>query len=77
MFKNITYVFEQKQNYLALLNERLKARSPLRSLDHGTAYIEKNGQKIHSIEDIGIDDDIELFMKEGKVITKVLRKEVF
>jgi exodeoxyribonuclease VII large subunit len=75
--KSMHHFLEQKQQHLVLLKEMLKGRSPLRSLESGAAYIEINGQRIQSVHDVHRDDEVELFMHDGKVVTKVLRKEVF
>lgn len=77
MQKNMRFLFERKKQELALLRERLKGQSPLRSLEDGAAYVEVNGQRIRSINELSIGDEIELYMQDGKTVTKVLRKEVF
>lgn len=77
MQKNVAYVLEQKKQKLALLHERLKGRSPLRSLDAGAAYVEVKGKRICSINELSNGDAVELYMRDGKAVTKVLRKEVF
>ncbi len=75
--RNMQYLMSQKRNKIRVLKEQLNGKAPLRSLNQGMAYVEQKGQRIQSVEMIDVDEIIELFLPDGKVTTKVLRKEVF
>ena len=68
--------FENKRNLLSILNERLKGKSPLARIDEGYAYITYKGNRVTSINDIKENDQMEVLIKDGKLITTINSKEV-
>ena len=71
--ENIVNDYEKK--FLGLTN-RFEALSPLATLNRGYAIIEKtNKEIITSINEVAIDDNINIKLKDGTVIGKVIDKE--
>ena len=64
-------ILNEKKHTYALLLEQMRGISPLEKLDKGYAYAENKGKPLKSVEGVKKDDSITLFLKDGKVITKV------
>ena len=66
--KNIEYLFD---NY----NEKVRTSYPFYKLDKGMAYISDDKHKaIKSINNVDIDDNINIELKDGKILAKVIKK---
>lgn len=61
---NISYLFDN-------LTYKIKMQNPNLMIDKGYAFIEKGGKKVKSVNDVAINDDIEINLKDGKIIAKV------
>ena len=75
-FKNC---IRQSINYTELLydkyNEKVRLSYPFYKMNKGMAYISNNKNKIiKSVDDVRINDDINIELKDGKIITKVIKK---
>ena len=65
----------KKQTY-ALLIEQMKVISPLEKLSRGYAYAEgDDGKALKSVTNVKKDDSVTLYLKDGKLMTKVLDVE--
>lgn len=65
-----------KKHLLELYITKLKGVSPLEKLSSGYAYVtDKNGKAIKSIDSVIIGDVIEVAVKNGTILTEVLKKE--
>lgn len=60
------------KHYIALLD----ANSPLKILSKGYAVSYKDDRIIKSVNDVAVDDQVSIEYKDGKVITKVIEKEI-
>lgn len=74
--KQIAYQIETKQHQLALLREKLEGKSPLKRLEEGYAYLTYNGKALTSVHDINKKDTVSVYLKDGKLTTKVEEIEV-
>jgi exodeoxyribonuclease VII large subunit len=66
---------KQLQNYrhqMQLLSTKLEGVSPLKRLSGGYAFVEKEGKAIDSILQISDGDDLQIYLKDGKIKTKVV-----
>ena len=75
-FKNI---IRQKIQNISLIfdkyNERVRMSYPFYNLDKGMAYIsDKKNKPIKSINDLKEDDDININLKDGKLVAKIIKK---
>ena len=62
----------KRRHSLNILAERLNGLSPLNKISGGYAYVsDSEGKPIRSVEDVKIGDDIEIVVKDGKMITSV------
>lgn len=65
---NIEHLFD---NY----NEKVKVSYPFYKLDKGMAYIsDESHNAIKSINNVDIDDNINIELKDGKILAKVIKK---
>lgn len=61
-----------KKHTYALLLEQMKVLSPLEKLSKGYAYAEAaDGKSLKSVKSVKPDDNITLYLKDGKVTTRV------
>lgn len=68
---------ERLKAKFSLLVGKLDTLSPLAVLSKGYGLLKSNEKRsfIKSIEDVDIGDEIEISLKDGKIISKVLSKE--
>jgi exonuclease VII large subunit len=76
LLNKIRRQFEYKQSNLMLLKERLSGRSPLKRLEEGYAYVSVGGKTLTSVRDLSVDDEISVYLKDGKLITIIRDIEV-
>ena len=64
----------KNRHQLEIYIERLKGLSPLEKLNRGFAYIEDNSSNsIKSSDQVKVDDQLLIHLKDGKVLAKALR----
>jgi exodeoxyribonuclease VII large subunit len=66
---------KQLQSYrhqMQLLSTKLEGVSPLKRLSGGYAFVEKEGKAIDSILQISDGDHLQIYLKDGKIKTKVV-----
>ncbi|WP_162163983.1 exodeoxyribonuclease VII large subunit [Acholeplasma hippikon] len=56
--------------------EKLKSVNPLAIMERGFGLVTKENKVLTSVKDIRVDDFIDIELKDGKVSTKVINKEV-
>ena len=62
----------KRRHSLNILAERLNGLSPLNKISGGYAYVsDSEGKPIRSVNDVKVGDDIEIVVKDGKMITSV------
>ncbi|MBR5579641.1 MAG: exodeoxyribonuclease VII large subunit [Lachnospiraceae bacterium] len=61
-------VIEAKKYHLSIRMERLEGLSPIQKLQQGYAYVSDNkGKNIRSISQISIGEELEIFVRDGKI----------
>ena len=68
----------QKKHQLMLLARSLDGLSPAKKISSGYAYVETNGKSIRTIENVQIEDEITIYVTDGRmkaVVTEVNRDE--
>lgn len=72
----IRHIFLKNRHRLAIYIERLKGLSPLEKLNKGFAYVEnENGQVLKSIEQVKSHDKLMVYLKDGKLVSEILKVE--
>lgn len=72
----MTRMLQQKRQELQILSGRLDGLSPLKRLESGFAYVEKeDGAMLDSVDRIEMDDVIRIFVADGRLEAKVVAKE--
>lgn len=66
------YVLETKGNAFGVLAEKLNVLSPLAVLARGYSICEKNGMTVKNINEVKADDCLDIKMKGGSAVCKVL-----
>ena len=62
----------KRRHSLNILAERLNGLSPLNRISGGYAYVsDSEGKPIRSVNHVKVGDDIEIVVKDGKMITSV------
>ena len=69
------HVLERKVHQYSMYQTALKGLNPLSYMDKGFAYIKKDDKVIQSIKDVHENDMINVTLKDGYMITKVIKKE--
>ncbi len=73
--KSMNLVINDSHKKMSMLIGKLDALSPLKVLNRGYSFITYNKQIIKSVNDINIDDQIDLSLKDGNIKAKVISKE--
>ncbi len=71
-FENIINLNKQK---LSLSLNSLKNLNPLKLMSHGYSITEVNKKRLTSVEEVKVDEVIETYLKDGRVFSKVIKKE--
>lgn len=72
-FNSVLQTYLQAREYeLGLLENSLSKLDPLAILKRGYAKIEQNGQAVDKLGDIDLKSNLEVYLKDGKIITKPL-----
>ncbi len=74
--RNIEHSLEINRHRLELITRRLQGVSPLNKLTGGYSYISnQDGNPIESMDQVKVGETLSLRLKDGRVQTKVLKKE--
>ncbi len=66
---------ETKRN-LAIIHERLLARSPFEQMNRGYSFVAADdGKRISSVEDVSEDDLLRIYVRDGTVLARILSIE--
>lgn len=74
---NIKNFLNEKDYNINLLNELIKKSNPIQLLEKGYAKIEKNGVGISKIEDLSLKDNLDIYLKDGKITSEIRKLEKF
>lgn len=74
--KNYETLTMVKTNKLNQVFEQIKGLNPLSIMSRGFALTKKNQKVVTTINDINIDDILDIELKDGKIQSRVLNKEV-
>lgn len=69
------FKMEQAQRDLAGLKERLELLKPQRTLERGYSITRKGEKGIHSIKDLKSGDTIETELKDGQILSQIIKIE--
>ena len=65
-----------RRHRLEIISTKLNGLSPLNRLSGGYGYIQgSDGKSVKSVNEINIDDNISVYLKDGKVCAKIIEKE--
>lgn len=67
--------YQNAENRLAVLADKLDSLSALKRFSQGFAYVTKNGNKVSKSTELRVNDEIKLTFADGKVSAKVSEKE--
>lgn len=68
-------MINNKQQQLNLVIGLLKYQNPLQLMSQGYTVTLKEGKRLSSVEEVNKDDNIETVVKDGKIISQVIKKE--
>ena len=71
MEHNLKQLLKDKKNQLAIVMNELRELSPREALKRGYSFIRKEKKILNSIKKIVINEELELILSDGKLITKV------
>lgn len=72
---NFKHILNNKDQKLKLLISSLKHQNPLKLMTQGYTITTKDNKRLSSIKEINVKDNIETILKDGKVISEVIKKE--
>lgn len=72
---NYQRLLSLRQQKLELVMSSLEHQNPLKLMTQGYTITLKDGKRLSSIKDINIKDTIETSLKDGKIISEVIKKE--
>lgn len=79
LVKHLNHHYQSKltldNNVLNMNLQALKNLNPIKLMDLGYSITLKDNQRISSIEDVLVDDLIETKLKDGHILSKVIKKE--
>ena len=71
LFKNITSILEKNATNINTFKVKLELLNPDNILDKGYSIVHKDGKIIKNINDININDDISIMVKNGNIFANV------
>ena len=71
MDHNLKQILKDKKNQLAIVMNELRELSPQEALKRGYSFIRKEKKILNSIKKITVNEELELILSDGKLITKV------
>ncbi|MBN2268586.1 MAG: exodeoxyribonuclease VII large subunit, partial [Acholeplasmataceae bacterium] len=69
------YAIDKKSHYYQLLTSSMSNLNPLALMDRGYAVIMKDQKIVSSIEDVNLEDQVDIRLKDGKLSAKITKKE--
>ena len=69
------YAIDKKSHYYQLLTSSMSNLNPLALMDRGYAVIMKEQKIVSSIEDVNLEDQVDIRLKDGKLSAKITKKE--
>jgi exodeoxyribonuclease VII large subunit len=76
MMKNSLLTIQEKKKYEYFnLLSTLDALSPLKVINRGYSIVESGNKTINSVNQVEVDQEIKVKLKDGSLITKVISKE--
>ena len=73
VLNNPSILYKYKEQNLMNIISKLEVLNPLNTLKRGYAIIKKNDKVINDIKDISLNDEINIQIKNGNIITKVMK----
>lgn len=71
LLNKLRHQFDYKKSKLELLKAKLNGRSPLKRLEEGYAYVSVKGKTLTSISTLKLEDEVQVYLKDGKLTTKI------
>ena len=65
-------LISEKSAKLKVLLGSLKDKNPINILEKGFAQIKSNGEVVNSVKNISVDDNVNIRMKDGEIMAKVV-----
>ncbi len=75
LYNNMVSLVEYKQSLLKYNTEKLNALNPLLIMDKGFSLVTKEEKIIRSINDVKVEEDLTVTLKDGKLNVKVVSKD--
>lgn len=80
LYQNLKHNYEKKyqesnNSFLNIVN-KLELLNPLNILQRGYSIVKKDDKPLINLNDININDNVEVFLKDGKLNCRVISKEV-
>ena len=72
---NYKNIFNEKNQQLKLLISSLNYQNPLKLMSQGYSITQIDKRRISSIEEVEINQEIKTILKDGKIVSKVIKKE--
>ena len=73
VLNNPSILYKYKEQNLVNIISKLEVLNPLNTLKRGYSIIRKDDKVINDIKDISLDDAINIQIKNGNIITKVMK----
>ncbi len=74
---SIKNIINDREYSINLVSGLLNKLNPTKLLERGFAKIEKQGKAVTKIEQLNLQDDLEIYLKDGKIISEVKKLEKF
>ncbi len=77
--KSLDFALKEKlseaEYNLSMKIQALENLNPKKVLERGFAKIESKGKNISSIKDVSVEDDLEIYLKDGKIVAQTISLE--
>lgn len=73
MLCNPTMLYKFKEQNLINLMEKLEVLNPISTINRGYGIVKKDNKVISSINNVNIDDDIVINLKDGNIYSKIVK----
>lgn len=72
---NVKQLLNGFEYSLAMKSQALEKLNPNKLLKMGYAKLEREGQNISSVDQISLEDDLQIYLKDGRIVSRVTKKE--
>ena len=72
---NVKQLLNGFEYNLAMKSQALEKLNPNKLLKMGYAKLEREGQNIFSVDQISLEDDLQIYLKDGRIVSRVTKKE--